>query len=376
MRTIELLLASPDQEYVERFMRSVRSTVHEYDWLVKSVTNLDLLFQSLHSEKRYDLNVIDTLWLQELSSISEQDPSIRLTEKFIWLDGKGRREIEWKGISRLVVAKYQAVPNLLSSFLAVRSLVESDDLDIQGKRDCCVIGIYSSIAGSGKTTLSFHMIKLLRQLNKRPLYVNLELIHAGEIFWDGLDEDRFGQLLYYIKSGSEQMKEKLDQTICHDPSLQCDVIPPIKHFNNRMDMGFEDVGKLIDMLREQRSYDYIILDLDSLMHDSIQGALHFCDTFYWLINDESSCWHKTKTILSILERSEQLSKSKLIEKGAWIINRSIGNVTHERHPHDLPIAGSLPAIPEWSRVKTKEEMIHSEYFTQCLSKFFPPAAVG
>ncbi len=175
------------------------------------------------------------------------------------------------------VYKYQAVNliiDILLNYIADMGLVTVGDSAFSGKK-AEIIGIYSPISRSGKTSLALTMGHLLSN-DKEVLYINFEEFSGLNSLISEDYKSDLADLLYYYKQAREMLPVKLQAVVRKNHGM--DYIPPIRYNEDLRNIKSEDWVGLINEIAGME-YDYIILDLSNMISD-IFAVLEQCDYIY------------------------------------------------------------------------------------------------
>lgn len=165
-----------------------------------------------------------------------------------------------------------------------------------------MIAIYSPIHRIGKTRFAIALGKECAK-KKKVLYLNLEEYAGFEMEQE--NEQNLGDLLYYLKQGSENIGVRLKSVARELDEL--DVVSPIPIVQDLKEITWSEWEMLLTEVLENSTYELVILDVG----ESVQGLfqiLEMCDHVYMPVLEDEISQRK----LQQYERNlEQLKLDKL-----------------------------------------------------------------
>ena len=237
----------------------------------------------------------------------EKDISNLDIEKVILLSS-GNILSEYIGYSSIY--KYQSTENIirevLDYFVDVKQ--ESGMISIS-KGNAEIIGIYSPLGRTGKTTFALTLGQIL-SLEDSVLYINMEEFSAFDKILGGEYSGDLSDLMYFFQQSPEVVPIKLQMIVkkIHD----MDYIPPLLFSEDLRNIASEEWVNLIKIIAQTDIYDKIVLDLSNMVRDVFQ-ILDICDLIYMPIHDDRI------SLMKISAYEEYLLKTERND----IVNRTI-----------------------------------------------------
>ncbi len=274
------------------------------------------------------------------------------------------------------VFKFQPLNKLLSSILSIyyENFSNFSGLARKGIKTK-VISIYSPIGGSGKTTIAVNISRQLALKGHKVFYLNLELLNSTSLYFRSQGDLPSLQILYYLKARPDQLLAKVEALKKYDDHSKVDYfdLPPCP--DEMMSITKDEIKKLIHALIETEQYDYILIDLDSSVHERNIAAFEESNQVVWLLNNDIQSFQKTS---ALLERLDDVigTEHGLAEKASFVMNRFMGHFPQAYYPYNLPIIGYLPNIMEWAQVVDAQQVFYHPLFTQELLSITEDIVVG
>lgn len=363
MDVYKVVVAGSEREYLRRLAQYTLRPGLDRRWKIKSFTQKEHLERWLSGGEACDVLAVDAEWVEKGDWLAPEGAVLLHASKASSAEKGGRK---WK-----IVRKYQPIPQLLNA-LAEAGSGRANTMSIKlarQERKCEIIAFYSPVGGSGKTTAALHYVKNVLKRTEKTLYVNLELFQAPLVCDKSGEEDVSGELLYRIKTESDELARILERAARFEPVFQAFYLPSFWHMQNRLELGGLETGKLLDLLQASGRYDRIVLDLDSSPHESTITALERSDRIYWLLLDDVRCLEKTRLALSVFaSRPKREDELSIPQKCCYVLNKYTGEQANDFAAAGLPLAGTLPYIPQWKSINDPQEWLGAGVFSQALGR--------
>ncbi|MBE5957538.1 MAG: hypothetical protein E7254_01575 [Lachnospiraceae bacterium] len=241
-------------------------------------------------------------------------------------------------ISHPQIYKYQSVDNIIREMLEIIAEVDSGIKKTSAvlKKRAQIIGVYSPVARSGKTSLAITMGQLLSKEHE-VLYVNLEEFSGLSNILPDEHKSDLSDLLYYYKQSPQLISVKLQAVVRKYHGM--DYIPPMTYHNDLRNVNSREWVELINAIAEE-NYDYIILDLSNMVSD-VMSLLEFSDYIYTPV-----C-------------NDRMSMAKLNEYEEFLFNSAREDILEKTNKIKLP----LKELPAW------DENFLEELMWGCMGEF-------
>lgn len=304
------ILAICDSE--EKYLYKLQEILEERDsfpFEVAIYTDIDALNKSINHGRVDVLLISDTL----VDRIDIDKANQTFTLLVVLLDSGSGIRSPGPGIF-----KYQSGEMLRKDILRVYSEYISENEDnrpfggstlISRSRDTMLIGIFSPIGRCLQTSFA---VLLGKQLSKDgpTLYLNFEPF-AGLSKTLGCENDKdLTDLVYYLRNGSDRLIYKLESMVCRLGSL--DYIAPATSFVDLCMVEEADWLTLINTLKRESNYKYIILDLSEMV-TGLLSVLRQCQLIYTITRIDSRAKAKIEQyegLLRDMEYDDIIDKTK------------------------------------------------------------------
>ncbi|MDQ0087299.1 cellulose biosynthesis protein BcsQ [Paenibacillus anaericanus] len=357
MVPIRLVLAVRDEQYIEPFLHYVLCSDFQRRLVVTAFSRQDAFLR--YMEESGDLVHIVLAEPYFIGDKSSQD-----ARQIPWIC-LGEEGVEKHFIGKL--PKYQPLHSLLSAVLDLYRGGGQARIPTEG--NCSVIGVYSALGGSGKTTVALNMAKQLAMQGKRMFYLNLETVNAGLLFQGetraGSQRAGLARLLYDLK-GDEQRQQTVMPSVStyalKHSILQSDTFGPVDNLNEILEMEEQDTIKLMDYIADSGLYDAVIVDTDSSPNSRSRAVMERSDKLVWLLTDDWSGMQKTELWLAHLERSNSTLFNSIMGKTFFAVNRYSGEMSAGLPRKGMTLEATLSHISSWNPGIQQGALLHSPLF--------------
>ena len=136
--------------------------------------------------------------------------------------------------------------------------------------------MYSPVGRTMKTTFALTLGQILAK-KRACLYLNLEAYSGFEYLMERKFEQTLGDLLYYLRLGSDQLVTKMGSMVQSINNL--DYLPPVLSMEDIQSTTAEEWIRLLQQIIDYSNYDVIILDLGDSVSQLYQ-LLEQCTRIY------------------------------------------------------------------------------------------------
>jgi hypothetical protein len=301
VKSTRLWIADPGKSYAEAFMEYV-NLKKSHLFQVRICTEKEQISKIL-AEEEIEILLISAEWYESCRD--------RLHRECVILLSEGSLRKEYK--SYPVVYKYQSAENILREIMYYYSDLETGEDYFTGqRRDNRVIGVYSPVGGVGKTVFALTLAQILAE-NQKILYLNLEECSGFAEFMGG-SHWNISDLIYFLRQNKAQFLYRLNSMV--QKLDRMDYIPPCDSYTDFRQITVEEWQRLLYMIRNQSSYDCVVLDFGHASGHEIE-LLRQCDGIYVPVRQDMIAqakvrqWEHFIQILDGVDVMEKLQKLEL-----------------------------------------------------------------
>ncbi|MCT4597598.1 MAG: AAA family ATPase [Vallitalea sp.] len=201
------------------------------------------------------------------------------------------------------IHKYQPGDLIAKNIINIFSQQSKDEIiDTSNNQHSKVIGVFSPIGGIGKTTTSIVLGKQYARSNYKTLFISLEELSSYRELLDCTSTKDFSDMIYYIKQGNNNLLLKIEGLKNIDSYSELDYFSPPLCYEDIQEVSIDEWIYFIDYLRNNSSYERIILDFDSTLSKKNMKILQICDEVILLVNGDNMSKCKIETMYNNLNK--------------------------------------------------------------------------
>lgn len=160
------------------------------------------------------------------------------------------------------ICKFQKIDLIYKQILSIYS---ENAENISGLKitddDCKLIAFASPSGGTGSSTMAAACALHFAQQGKKTLYLNLEKYGSSDSFFFAEGQFDMSDIIFALKSKKGNLSLKLESCIKQDKSGVYFYSQP-KVALDMLELGADDILRLISELKLTGSYDYIVIDME------------------------------------------------------------------------------------------------------------------
>lgn len=354
MKKIRIVVADSNLNYLESLASYLRKSSDGSRFIVTYFSSNEKLKTFIEVGENIDILLISSE-LYHSVSLPSLDASVILLE-----DDKLANNVD--GLAS--VYRYQRLNQLVSNVLAIYyEKNQAAGKLLARSKQTKVLSVYSPVGGSGKTTVAVNLCKQLALNNSKVFYLNLELFNSTKLYFSSAEDNPSLQIFYYVKAESSQLLSKIEALKKYDPYSMVDYFDLEISADELSELNESDVKILINGIVETGAYDYVVVDLDSSLHQRNIAVIKECDQIIWNISNDIQSFLKSKSFFEEEEKligKENIVKDKLLV----ILNKYTGTMVGNMEEYGITVDCYLPFIQEWSTVESNSEVLRNEVFNQ------------
>lgn len=223
-------------------------------------------------------NPIDILLIKE-----EMMESILIEKDIakIILLSEGQLSLEHAEYSSIY--KYQSGDNIVREILDYYVEVHGESAIISKSNETEIIGVYSPIGRTGKTTFSLIIGQQLAT-DASVLYINFEEFSAMDKLQHKSFSGDLSDLMYFFKQNTEMLPAKLKAIVHTIHGLE--YIPPVVFSEDLRNISTKEWIDLIEKIADTAIYKKIIVDVGYMIKNVFE-LLQICNIIYMPIRDDA-----------------------------------------------------------------------------------------
>lgn len=221
------------------------------------------------------------------------------------------------------IGKYQKADSFYKAIISLHSETAGHMVGYKVKDGdlAQIIAFAPSGGGSGSSSMAAACaIKLARE-EKKVLYLNLEHFGDTSLYFKGEGQATLTDIIYSIKSKKTNMALWLEAAVRYDTRYKVNFYEACNIPLDIQEISEEDISQLLAGLQASASYDYIIIDIDSLLNEVNLSILNHSGTIIYVSDGSEVSNIKLNKIWNTLEIIEKQKELSLIAKTSIIYNK-------------------------------------------------------
>ena len=296
MKTRTLIVFDEEEQYANLLM-DYFSSKQDIPFQTVTFTDKSKLFQFLCKEK------VDML-LISASSMEEELEDYDI--KQIILLSEGTLPLDYSSYPSIY--KFKSAESIVREVLEKFIEIEKDKESlVVPKSNAKVIGVYSPVGRSGKTTFAIALAQILSESHKT-LFISFEEFAVFQNDVELTSPGNLADLMYYFKQNPETVSIKLQAIVQQINSL--DYVSPIYYARDLRETTTKEWQELLDYISSITSYEYVVLDIGDMIGDLL-SMLDYCDQIFMPTVDDKLSEMKINKIETVILQSD---KEKLLDK--------------------------------------------------------------
>lgn len=310
MKKINIAIADKDSVYLDRLTNYFVMSAQSFE--VFSFTTLDNLIQALTS----GTTDIDILMLDEEMRCAAID-RCNISVKILLSNANRDSEDDYH-----ILSKYQKTSDLANAIALLYAKASGHENDFAtGNTGTKLIGFYSPIGGSGKTTLSLALAHVLGQRQKKVFYLGMERIDSTCGILSDAAKMSVSDLLVAVHCHEPGIGLQVLTKLYSDPKLGFSYIAPPESSLELNEISSAEQIEILDILAKLGQFDYVVLDFDSELNENKIQLLERCDQIVVPIVADLIGVNK---LLRFCRESELRNEVRTLwSKFLFVLNRSV-----------------------------------------------------
>jgi cellulose biosynthesis protein BcsQ len=302
-----ILIADADSNYMNNFERFLRINHSDKFFInVKNSTEGIITFVE-NSDRKIDiLLVAPDLFTDRLKK----------SASVIMILSGGIIPINLEGYA--IVKKYQSGDAIVQSIIKKYIEAMPGEFDINELAgECEIVGVFSPIGGSGKTTIAMLLSRIIAA-KKKVLYFSLEQMQFTEQVFSGSSKYNMSDFLYYIHKKDKEIIFNLNRMLIQDSNTDV-------HFLNSP-LCFLDLNKIesdkwdvfFKSIVSYGLFNAMIVDIGSHLDEQSLEILSVCQKVIVPVLDDQMSLMKINRLIHDLT---QIENEILLKKFIYVLNK-------------------------------------------------------
>ena len=342
MAKINIVIADSDELYLNHLTNYLIEHVNTFE--VYSFTTKESLIKFVGDKS----NKIDVIAFTEdlmdgTISVSNIPAKILLSDgSFAQLEGYE------------IVNKYQKAEKFINDILMVYAektgRVEAVS---HGDKQTMLVGFYSPVGGSGKTTLSLATAYALASQGKRVFYLNAEKLNSTADVLNEAGSGSMSDVYLTVKTKGANIGLRIMANKYTDMKTNISYINPSESSLEINELTKDEFKKLLKEFEKLGEFDVVIVDFDGEFNKDKVSILKTMDKIFVPFTSESMAVSKTGLFIKELKMYDEFKEIE--EKMSLILNKSNNQsnaaISSNGYISDMGIQANIALSPIFTDLK-------------------------
>ncbi len=347
---IKLAILEKDVSYLNRIV-SVFSTKYADKFEIYSFTDPEVALKSLDDAK------IDVLVANDAFEINVASLPKRCGFAY-FVDSA---DINMENDQR-AICKFQKADLIYKQILSVYSEKAGSISGLKLDEDTTKICIFNSVSGgTGASTMAAAAALHFAAQNKKTLYLNLEKFGSSDVFFTGEGQFDMSDIIFALKSKKANLSLKLESCVKQD-TKGVYFYSQSQIALDMLELGCDEIIRLISELKLTGSYDYIIIDTDfGIDKDSIK-ICKLAHSVVWVGDGSEISNGKIFRAYNALSTVEEKADSPLTNRLCLIYNKFSNKTSTALTDIGIKNIGGAPRYEHATTAQVLEQLSAKDMF--------------
>lgn len=204
-----------------------------------------------------------------------------------------------------------------------------------------VLLVTAAQGGVGATTIATAAARHFAQTGKKVLYVSLEKNAVTDMFFHGVEEANFSDVIYILKSKKSNMISRVENIVQKDDSGVY-FFRPCRTVFDMNELSLEDIELLLKEICSMGSYEYIIVD--SFLEFNKKGYFlcDYADNILLVSDGSRTSERKLEQLRAAAAIWDAQKDARFLSKSSVLYNRYDSKYGVKSEKLDLQVKGGIP----------------------------------
>lgn len=310
MLKLNLLIADPDQAYVERLTQYLNNNEAQR-FSMSYVTSKEALMSYFDKRGQHiDLLLVHPSFAQyvgkqyAVTAVLLSDGRIHMLDK-----------------DKHVINKYMRGDLIASQLIEIYTNEHPEHLYLnQKQRTTHTIAVYSPLGGVGKSLIAAASAMTAKKMGKTVFYLNLEDGTSTACFFNGSGFPSVSELIYYLKEKKDQLNVKVEALAFKDPESGVKSFAPPETLADMAELSESEIEHLILSVM-QSGNDLLMIDLSNSMNAKNMKALELADQIFLVGKSHPMASIRMNQFMKHIKVVEKRKGMSLIHKMHYVENQ-------------------------------------------------------
>lgn len=260
------------------------------------------------------------------------------------------------------ICKFQKIDQIYKQILSIYSENAGNVSGLKfGDESCNIIAFMSPCGGVGTSSVAAACALRFAAQGKKTLYLNLEKFGSADAFFSADGQFDMSDVIFALKSKKTNLSLKLESCVKQD-SRGVYFYSQSKIALDMLELGNEEVIRLISEARISGGYSCIIIDLDFGMDKNTLKILRHSHAIVWVGDGSDLSNLKITRAHQALSALEQREESMLISQINLVYNKFSSKTGKTVTDIEIRTAGGAPRFEYASTEQVLKQLSSMEMF--------------
>lgn len=309
MAKIKIVIADSDELYLRHLTNYLIERMNTFE--VCSFTTKSSLIKYIGDKS----NKIDIIAFTE-DLMDGAISTANAPAKILLSDGTYTELKEFKSVN-----KYQKAEKFINDILMIYSdKTGRVDAVSTGDRKTKIIGFYSPVGGSGKTTLSLAAAYALALRGRRVFYLNAEKINSTSYALNNANGGSLSDLYLTLKTKGANVGLRIIANKYTDNHTNISYINPAESSLEINELTTDEFKRLLEELERLGEFDVVVVDFDGEFNKEKISVLSEIDRIFVPFTSEPVSLSKIGLYMKELEMYDELRD--ILDRSILVLNKS------------------------------------------------------
>ncbi len=263
---------------------------------------------------------------------------------------------------QLAICKFQKADLIYRQILSVYSEKAGSISGLRLDEDATKVIAFCPVSGgTGASTVAAAAARHYAQNGKRVFYLNIEKFGNTDIFFTGEGQFDMSDIIFALKSKKGNLQMKLESCVKQDACGVYFYSQP-KVALDMMELGTEEIVRLISEIKLSGSYDYIVIDSDFELSKDAIAVYKTAHTVVWVGDGSELSNSKLQKAYAALSIMEAKADSPLTNRLNLIYNKFSNKTGLALEDIGIKNVGGAPRYEHATTKQVIEQLCEKDMF--------------